>query len=144
MIDRCTLTKHVVITVGVAGFVALSSSPAAKAAAFTDVTADALGRATDDPATDGWSNKVELADIDVAFGDAKLGDIDNDGDLDIVAADWGDGDPFAVRGAPVAWINDGSGHFTDDTAARFPTTKTGMSWDLELVDSDNDLDLDVL
>src|SRR5437660_1552831 len=93
--------------------------PAAHAGYFTDVTAAALGRETDDPATDGWSNKV-------------------------VVADWGDGDPFVVRGRPRVWINDGSGHFVDESDRRLPQTKTGMSWDLTLIDADDDLDLDVL
>jgi hypothetical protein len=42
------------------------------------------------------------------------------------------------------WLNDGSGRFTDATAARMPDIKVRFSWDLELADVDNDTDLDVL
>ena len=42
------------------------------------------------------------------------------------------------------WLNDGAGRFTDATAARMPALKVRFSWDLELADVDNDLDLDVL
>ncbi len=80
------------------------------------------------------------------LGDAEAGDVDGDGDLDLVLADWG-GPPFAV-GAPGGqtrlWLNDGDGGFTDATAARLPVDLIGMSWDLELVDVDDDGDLDLL
>jgi hypothetical protein len=42
------------------------------------------------------------------------------------------------------WLNDGRGHFTDATEERMPTTLIRFSWDLELLDVDNDADLDVL
>jgi len=79
----------------------------------------------------------------VRLGDAELGDVDGDADLDLVLADWG-GDPRAVAGGPTRlWLNDGDGTFTDATS-RMPATLVGMSWDLELADVDNDADLDVL
>jgi hypothetical protein len=79
----------------------------------------------------------------VTLGDAEFGDVDGDADLDLVLTDWG-GDPEAVAGGPTRlWLNDGDGTFTDATA-RMPATLVGMSWDLEVVDVDNDADLDVL
>ena len=39
-------------------------------------------------------------------------------------------------------MNDGAASFTDATAERMPPTLVGFSWDLELVDVDNDWDLD--
>jgi hypothetical protein len=41
------------------------------------------------------------------------------------------------------WLNDGTGRFTDATVARMPRTLVRFSWDLELLDADNDWDLDV-
>jgi hypothetical protein len=78
-----------------------------------------------------------------SIGDIELGDIDGDGDLDAVLADWGPGDPFESEGAPVrVWLNAGDGHFSD--SANAPTAKIQWSWDLELLDVDNDYDLDIL
>jgi FG-GAP-like repeat len=80
----------------------------------------------------------------VALGDAELGDVDGDGDLDLVLADWGAA-PISNGGPTRLWLNDGHGKFTDATAQMpTPTVKVGMSWDLELVDLDDDADLDVL
>ena len=79
-----------------------------------------------------------------SLGDAEFADVDGDLDLDLVVADWGDGDPFVVRGRPRLWMNDGSGRFTDETDDRLPTSRTGFSWDLEAIDVDDDLDLDVV
>ncbi|WP_419164053.1 FG-GAP repeat domain-containing protein [Candidatus Palauibacter sp.] len=42
------------------------------------------------------------------------------------------------------WLNDGAGRFTDATDGRMPATLVRFSWDLELVDVDNDFDLDAL
>ncbi|MCE9578495.1 MAG: VCBS repeat-containing protein [Deltaproteobacteria bacterium] len=78
----------------------------------------------------------------VALGDAEIGDVDGDGTLDLVLADWG-APPLSGGGPTRLWLNDGHAHFTDATA-QLPAVKVGMSWDLELVDIDDDTDLDVL
>ena len=84
-----------------------------------------------------------LPDVELSVGDLEVGDVDADGDLDVVLAHWGDGNPFDVQGRTQLWLNDGSAHFTDVTAERMPETLVGFSWELELLDVDNDWDLDV-
>jgi hypothetical protein len=80
----------------------------------------------------------------LSVGDLELGDVDVDGDLDIVLVDWGHGSPETNSGGKVIlWVNDGAGRFTDATAAQMPGTRVRFSWDLELIDVDNDWDLDV-
>jgi hypothetical protein len=81
----------------------------------------------------------------LSVGDAEPGDVDGDGDLDLVLADWGPGNNMTNAGGRVRlWLNDGAGHFTDVTATRIPDELIRFSWDLEFVDVDNDFDLDVL
>ena len=73
-----------------------------------------------------------------------FGDVDLDGDWDIVMADGGDQGNDQNR----IWINQGGaqagsiGFFNDDTAARFPVISDD-SRDIEFVDFDDDGDLDV-
>src|SRR5262245_61314721 len=64
-----------------------------------------------------------------------VGDVDGDGDLDIV---YGKGDGFAGAGTArqsTICINNGSGVFTDQTATRFPVF-TANTKDIELIDVD--------
>jgi hypothetical protein len=76
-------------------------------------------------------------------GDADLGDVDGDGDLDLVLADWGAGS--LMTGAPPRlYLNDGGGVFTDVTTANVPAIAVKWSWELDLVDVDDDFDLDLL
>lgn len=76
-----------------------------------------------------------------SLGDAEFGDVDGDGDLDLVMIDWGAGNALSNGGGPLRiYLNDGTGHFT---AAPAPTQLIVMSWDLTLVDVDNDWDLDI-
>jgi hypothetical protein len=82
--------------------------------------------------------------VPLSAGDVEIGDVDGDGDLDIAIADWGSGSPMDNQGGRLQlWLNDGSGVFSDATAERRPATLVGFSWDVELVDVDNDWDLDV-
>jgi hypothetical protein len=85
-----------------------------------------------------------LPQVPLSVGDVEIGDVDADGDLDLALVDWGDGNPFESGGGLVhLWVNDGSAHFTDVTADQIPPTLIGFSWDLELMDADNDWDLDL-
>ncbi|MBY0490370.1 MAG: VCBS repeat-containing protein [Gemmatimonadaceae bacterium] len=88
---------------------------------------------------------THLPALTLSVGDAEAGDVDGDGDLDLVLADWGSGNNMTNAGGRVhLWLNDGAGHFTDGTVGRLPDELVRFSWDLELVDVDNDFDLDVL
>ncbi|MDH3271436.1 MAG: VCBS repeat-containing protein [Gemmatimonadota bacterium] len=81
----------------------------------------------------------------LSLGDAEPGDVDGDGDLDLLLADWGPGNNMTNEGGVTRiWLNDGAGRFSDATDERMPAQRVGFSWDVELVDVDNDLDLDGL
>jgi hypothetical protein len=80
----------------------------------------------------------------LSVGDLEPGDVDGDGDLDLVLADWGPGHNMTNAGGRTRlWLNDGGGRFTDATTSRMPDLLVRFSWDLELVDVDNDYDLDI-
>jgi hypothetical protein len=87
---------------------------------------------------------THLPQMEASVGDVEVGDVDGDGDLDLVLADWGPGSPLQSEGAPpLLWLNDGTGVFSDASVARIPQNNIGFSWELELVDVDNDYDLDI-
>ncbi|MDC0671236.1 FG-GAP repeat domain-containing protein [Nannocystis radixulma] len=79
-----------------------------------------------------------------SFGDVEFGDVDGDGDLDAVLADWGPGQASQTSGRTRLWLGDGAGNFTDATEAQMPDVLVAWSWELEFADVDNDFDLDVL
>ena len=80
-------------------------------------------------------------------GAAHFGDLDNDGDLDLVVADWGAA-PRNSPGETLVYLNDGKGVFTalDDDYVPLPIApmvgRTPI--DLDLADVDGDFDLDIL
>jgi FG-GAP-like repeat len=99
---------------------------------------DGSGDFTDETST-------HLPQIKASIGDLEFGDVDGDGDLDVVLADWGKESPMSNEGGrTMLWLNDGTGHFTNATQARMPEVLVGFSWELELVDIDNDYDLDIM
>ncbi|HUQ02464.1 MAG TPA: VCBS repeat-containing protein [Kofleriaceae bacterium] len=93
----------------------------------------------------GWTD-VSATALPAAMprvGDADFGDVDGDGDLDLVLADWGTGS--LMTGAPPRlYLNSGSGTFTDATTTNLPSIAVKWSWELDLVDVDDDFDLDLL
>ena len=85
-----------------------------------------------------------LPKMPLSVGDVEWGDVDGDGDLDLVLADWGPGSPMRNEGArPRLWRND-DGRFVDVTDACIPDIAVRFCWELELVDVDNDFDLDLM
>jgi MYXO-CTERM domain-containing protein len=76
-------------------------------------------------------------------GAARFGDIDNDGDLDLLVSDgWANGQVALV---PVhLYLNDATGHFTDATGQLPSMTPGTQPIDLDLLDVDRDFDLDLL
>jgi hypothetical protein len=88
---------------------------------------------------------THLPQMLLSVGDLEPGDVDGDGDLDLLLADWGPGNNMTNNGGVTRlWINDGAGRFSDQTAARMPDISVRFSWDVELADVENDGDLDAL
>lgn len=97
--------------------------------------------------TAGWTDvsAMQLPQVQTSIGDAEFGDVDDDGDLDLVMVDWGAGDALSNTGGRTRlYRNDGQGTFVDETTVDMPDVLVRMSWDMELADLDNDFDLDVL
>lgn len=98
---------------------------------------------------DGQGGFTEVSDAQLprsthSVSDIAAGDVDGDGDLDVVLSDSGPGRAGSGDGAVTRlWLNDGSGTFTDVTDAQMPQIPVSWSWDLDLVDVDDDLDLDL-
>lgn len=91
----------------------------------------------------GFANEgdVRLPDVEVLGGAARMGDVDNDGDLDIFVSD-----AYAGNGPPWGhiWLNDGAGMFTALDGA-IPDALDGDDIDdLEFFDADRDFDLDLV
>jgi len=89
--------------------------------------------------------RTHLPQIKASIGDLEFGDVEGDGDLDVVLADWGSGSPMEnAGGRTMLRLNDGSGRFKNATKERMPNVLVAFSWELEFVDVDNDYDLDTL
>ncbi|HWB20633.1 MAG TPA: FG-GAP-like repeat-containing protein [Phycisphaerales bacterium] len=71
----------------------------------------------------------------------EFGDMDNDGDLDIYLVNGGTSRFGTGQGKIL--INDGTGHFTDETATRHPSGTVSQPMDVIFGDIDGDLDLDL-
>ncbi|HEY0138918.1 MAG TPA: VCBS repeat-containing protein, partial [Nannocystis sp.] len=98
-----------------------------------------------------------LPAIVASVGDLEFGDVDDDGDLDVILADWGADTPVddmnnSSGGVTQLWLQDekpgffgeGSAVFVDATLSQMPNVGIRWSWDLEFVDLDNDYDLDAV
>jgi hypothetical protein len=72
------------------------------------------------------------------------GDIDRDGDLDLIFTNSGTTTFGGTGGQTRCYVNDGAGHFADQTAARLPVLNVTSVVDADLVDFDNDFDLDLI
>ena len=84
---------------------------------------------------------TRLPNITMSSARAQFGDIDNDGDLDILICNSG-ATRFSTTGRPRIFNNNGAGVFTDAPTTQFPSTALAEQMDCVFGDVDNDLDLD--
>ncbi|MGQ0551847.1 MAG: FG-GAP repeat domain-containing protein [Planctomycetota bacterium] len=89
---------------------------------------------------DETGSRMPLGWNQTGFGIA-LGDVDNDGDLDVCITDGGTFSGVATQ-ARLA-LNNGAGFFSDVTATNLPVDLYNAQ-DVVLLDADNDFDIDIL
>ncbi len=113
--------------------------------------------------TDGGGNFSNETDTNLpqgpaSIGDLEVGDVDDDGDLDIALANWGNPGPgqsvaqseggitllWTQMGDPANFGDAGTAMFEDVTLNQMPGTKIRWSWETEFIDADNDYDLDIV
>ncbi|MFO0972828.1 MAG: FG-GAP-like repeat-containing protein [Phycisphaerae bacterium] len=128
------MPRHPIVRLVIASAVAVLSAAAARAQQFQEQSGviPPGGATTRFPQPDPLDYSNQLT----------IGDLDNDGDLDIV---WANGGNFSTPGSPLVariYINNGSGVFTDESAARGAVS--GLFRGVELGDIDNDGDLDIV
>ena len=78
----------------------------------------------------------------LASSSAAFGDIDDDGDLDLVLADSGPSMLGSPGGRPRLYMNDGTGQFHEDRERLAASLRVGHMG-IHLVDVDRDFDIDV-
>ena len=84
---------------------------------------------------------TRLPNITMGSSRAQFGDVDNDGDLDLLFCNSG-ANRFSTTGRPRLFINGGTGIYTDAPTTQFPSTALSEQLDCVFGDVDNDLDLD--
>lgn len=87
------------------------------------------------------NGSAQLPNLTLSSTRAQFGDVDNDGDLDIIIANSGTTTRFGTNGRPRLYLNDGTGVFTD--VATVPVANIAEQMDVIFFDADNDLDLDI-
>ena len=85
-----------------------------------------------------------LPNIRLSSARAQFADVDGDNDLDIALCDSGTSSRFGSNGRTRLFINDGTGHYVDQSGVRFVGGSTmSEQMDALFFDADGDLDLDL-
>src|SRR5262249_54517182 len=77
---------------------------------------------------------ANLPQITLSSSRAQFGDVDNDGDLDIIICNSGGTSRFGTSGHPRIYLNDGTGHFIDAPAAQYPQGAIAEQMDIFFFD----------
>lgn len=88
--------------------------------------------------TDWPSNGIPATEGDIPDGGVQAGDVDGDGDLDLLISH---GDWNATDAEVDLYINDGKGNFVDQSSWRLPKSQART---VTFIDVDNDKDLDII
>lgn len=86
---------------------------------------------------------ANLPNINLSSSRAQFGDVDNDGDLDLIFCNSGTASRFSTNGRPRLYLNDGTGVYSDAPTTQTPQANIGEQMDIFFFDVDNDLDLDI-
>ena len=97
-----------------------------------------INRGAADPGRFDMESSTRGLTTTLSSAGAQFGDLDDDGDLDLIINHAYLGSP---SGRPKLYFNDGAGNFTEDAAALGAPQKSAQM-DVQLVDIDNDWDLD--
>ena len=84
---------------------------------------------------------LDINPLDTDTLDVDFADVDDDGDLDLFVAD---GTATPAPRLNKLYLNDGTGHFTDETFLRLPNTPPANSTEVEFADVDGDGDVDAI